>query len=98
MPKLYILSWLFSTLILAYYLIEHIVIKVCVIYKDKDMKCLTLNESKTVGMYFSITRKNTHQTDMTVKGEVIKTVEHFMYLGIIINSNSTCKTPTKQKC
>lgn len=49
--------------------------------------CLTFNVSKTVGMHFSVKRNNTHQPDILVKGEVINIVEHFKYLGIIIDSN-----------
>ena len=61
------------------------------------LSCLTLNVSKTVGMYFSIKRNITqHQPDICFLGEVIHIVDHFKYLGIIIDSNLSFKKTHKK--
>ena len=63
--------------------------------------CLTLNVSKTVAMYFSIKRGDVNQQpDIFVKGEGIKTVDNFKYLGVIIDSNLSFKKQIKKtsKC
>lgn len=58
--------------------------------------CLTLNVSKTVGMFFSIKKNEEHCSDILVNGEVINIVDHFKYLGIIIDSNLNFKKHIKK--
>ena len=58
--------------------------------------CLTLNVSKTVGMYFSNKRNAQQQPDIFVNGEVITIVDNFKYLGVIIDSNLNFKKHIKK--
>ncbi len=58
--------------------------------------CLSLNMSKTVGMYFSIKKADERCPDILVKGEVINIVEHFKYLGMIMDSNLNFKKHIKK--
>lgn len=55
--------------------------------------CLTLNVSKTVWMFFSIKKNEEH---ILVNGEVINIVDHFKYLGIVIDSNLNFKKHIKK--
>ncbi len=59
--------------------------------------CLTLNVSKTMGMYFSINRVDERCPYILVKGEVINIVKHFKYLVMIMDSNLNFKKHIK-KC
>ncbi len=43
-------------------------------------------------MYFSIKRVDERCPDILVKGEVINNVEHFKYLGMIMDSNLHIKS------
>ncbi len=56
----------------------------------------SLNMSKTVGMYFSIKKADERCPDILVKGEVINFVEHFKYLGMIMDSNLNFKKHIKK--
>lgn len=53
--------------------------------------CLTLNLSKTVGMYFTVRINNSVNPVILINGEVITSVTHVKYLGIIIDTNLTFK-------
>ncbi len=44
-----------------------------------------------MGMYFSIKKVDERCPDILVKGEVINIVEHFKYLGMIMDSNLNFK-------
>ncbi len=52
----------------------------------------TLIASKTVGMYLLIKKVDVRCPDILVNGEVINIVEHFKYLGMIMDSNLKKKT------
>ncbi len=53
--------------------------------------CLHLNVNKTVFMFFLRKPTETHQPDVFVKGEKLKVVSDFKYLGIILDSNLSFK-------
>lgn len=57
---------------------------------------LTLNTEKTVTMYFSKKQRNTVFPNMYVNGEIIKNVNEFKYLGVILDPTLTFKSHVKK--
>ncbi len=53
--------------------------------------CSTLIVSKTICMYFTSRTNNSVNQDILINGEVIKTVAHVKYLGIIMDTHLTFK-------
>ena len=52
-----------------------------------DQSCLTLNVSKTKGMFFSKTKLHIPDVNIYIKGEQIETFTEFKYLGVLLDSN-----------
>lgn len=57
---------------------------------------LTLNTDKTVTMYFSNTQRNMFFPNIYVNGQMIKNVNEFKYLGVILDPNLTFKSHIKK--
>lgn len=53
--------------------------------------CLQLNVSKTVGMYFTKTNKESNNPDIYVSGQSLQIVTQYKYLGLKIDSQLTFK-------
>ena len=61
-----------------------------------DQSCLTLNVSKTKGMFFAKTKLNIPDVNICIKGEQIETVTEFKYLGVLLDSNLRLKKNIKK--
>ena len=61
-----------------------------------DQSCLTLNVSKTKGMFFSKTKLHTPGVNICIKGEQIETVTEFKYLGVTLDSHLNFKKHIKK--
>lgn len=59
-----------------------------------DQSCLSLNVSKTKGMFFSKTKVQP-MVDILIKGERIDIVTNFKYLGVTLDSNLNFKKHVK---
>ena len=61
-----------------------------------DQSYLTLNVSKTKGMFFSKTKLPTPDVNICIKNEQIEIVTEFKYLGVLLDSNLNFKKHIKK--
>ena len=61
-----------------------------------DQSFLTLNVSKTKGMFFSKTKLPTPDVNICIKNEQIEIVTEFKYLGVLLDSNLNFKKHIKK--
>ncbi len=60
-----------------------------------DQSCLSLNISKTKGMFFSKTKESIN-ADIYIKAEKIEIVSEIKYLGVLLDSNLNFKSHIKK--